>query len=71
MKEATRNWPSRRCRSGEERGPLACEDIEKVRKLTPDGMKLNLRKLKGLSLISSNCNGFSFVTPLGARIYKI
>lgn len=52
----------------EKTGPLKIEDIEKAIKIAPDAIKLNLRKLKELSLISSNSKRYYSITPLSLKI---
>jgi len=51
-----------------ENGPLKIEDIEKAIKIAPDAIKLNIRKLKELSLISSNSRRCYSITPLSLKI---
>ena len=55
----------------EKKGPLKIEDLEKSIKIAPDAIKLNIRKLKELSLISSNSKRFYSVTPLSLKILGI
>ncbi len=52
----------------EKTGPLKLEDIEKLIKIAPDAIKLNIRKLKELSLISSNSKRYYSITPLSLKI---
>jgi len=52
----------------EKTGPLKLEDIEKAIKVAPDAIKLNIRKLKELSLISSNSKRCYSITPLSLKI---
>ena len=52
----------------EKAGPLKIEDIEKSIKIAPDAIKLNIRKLKELSLISSNSKRCYSITPLSQKI---
>ena len=52
----------------ENTGPLKLEDIEKLIKIAPDAIKLNIRKLKELSLISSNSKRYYSITPLSMKI---
>jgi hypothetical protein len=55
----------------EKKGPLKIEDLEKSIKIAPDAIKMNIRKLKELSLISSNSKRFYSVTPLSLKILGI
>lgn len=55
----------------EKKGPLKLEDIEKTIKMTPDAIKLNIRKMKELSLISSNSKRCYSTTPLSLKILGI
>ena len=55
----------------EKRGPLRIEDIGLSIKIAPDSIKLNMRKLKELSLISNNSKRFYSVTPLSLKILGI
>lgn len=55
----------------EKKGPLKLEDIEKAIKMTPDAIKLNIRKMKELSLISSNSKRCYSTTPLSLKILAI
>lgn len=55
----------------EKRGPLKLEDIEKSIKMTPDVIKLNIRKMKELCLISSNSKRRYSATPLSLKILAI
>jgi hypothetical protein len=55
----------------EKYGPLKIEDIEKSVKVAPDAIKLNIRKLKELSLISSNNKRYYSATPLSLKILGI
>lgn len=55
----------------EKRGPLKLEDIEKSIKMTPDAIKLNIRKMKELCLISSNSKRRYSATPLSLKILAI
>ena len=52
----------------EKTGPLKIEDIEKSIKIAPDAIKLNIRRLKELSLISSNSKRCYSITPLSLKI---
>jgi hypothetical protein len=52
----------------EKTGPLKIEEIEKSIKIAPDAIKLNIRKLKELSLISSNSKRCYSITPLSLKI---
>jgi len=52
----------------EKAGPLKIEDIEKSIKIAPDAIKMNIRKLKELSLISSNSRRCYSTTPLSLKI---
>ena len=52
----------------EKTGPLKIEDIEKSIKIAPDAIKMNIRKLKELSLISSNSRRCYAITPLSLKI---
>jgi hypothetical protein len=52
----------------EKTGPLKIEDIEKSIKLAPDAIKLNIRRLKEMSLISSNSKRCYTITPLSLKI---
>lgn len=52
----------------EKTGPLKLEDIEKSIKIAPDAIKLNIRKLKELSLVSSNSKRCYSITPLSLKI---
>jgi len=52
----------------EKTGPLKIEDIEKSIKIAPDAIKMNIRKLKELSLISSNSRRCYSITPLSLKI---
>ncbi|MFZ2197422.1 MAG: hypothetical protein WAV13_06810 [Thermodesulfovibrionales bacterium] len=52
----------------EKTGPLKIEDIEKSIKIAPDAIKMNIRKLKELSLISSNSKRCYSITPLSLKI---
>lgn len=53
------------------KGPLKIEEIEKSIKIAPEAIKLNIRKLKELSLISSNNKRCYSVTPLSLKIIEI
>jgi hypothetical protein len=55
----------------EKKGPLRIEDLEKSIKIEPDAIKMNMRKLKELSLISSNAKRCYSVTPLSLKILGI
>jgi len=55
----------------EEKGPLKIEDLEKAIKIAPDAIKMNIRKLKELSLLSSNSKRFYSITPLSLKILGI
>jgi len=55
----------------EKNGPLKLEDLEKSIKMTPDAIKMNIRKLKELSLISSNRKRCYSATPLSLKILGI
>ena len=55
----------------ERQGPLKIEDLEKSFRIAPDEIKLNLCKLKELSLVSSNAKRCYFVTPLSLKILGI
>jgi hypothetical protein len=55
----------------EKRGPLRIEDLEKSVKIAPDAVKLKMRKLKELSLLSSNAKRCYSVTPLSLKILGI
>ena len=48
----------------EKKGPLKIEDIEKSMKMTPDAIKMSMRKLKELSLISSNSQEMLLCYPV-------
>ena len=52
----------------EKTGPLKIEDIEKSIKIAPDAIKMNIRKLKELSLVSSNSRRCYSITPLSLKI---
>jgi len=53
------------------KGPLKIEEIEKLIRMTPDAVKMNIRKLKELSLISSNSKRCYSITPLSLKILGI
>ncbi len=55
----------------DKKGPLKLEDIEKVIKMSPDAIKLNIRKMKELCLISSNSKRYYSTTPLSLKIISI
>ena len=55
----------------EKKGPVRIEDLEKSIKIEPDAIKMNMRKLKELSLISSNAKRCYSVTPLSLKILGI
>jgi len=55
----------------EKKGPQKIEDLEKSIKMTPDAIKMNIRKLKELSLISSNRKRCYSATPLSLKILGI
>jgi hypothetical protein len=55
----------------EKSGPLKIEDLEKSIKMAPDAIKLNIRQLKELSLISSNNKRYYSATPLSLKILGI
>lgn len=55
----------------EKKGPSKLEEIEKAIKMTPDAIKLNIRKMKELSLISSNSKRCYSTTPLSLKILGI
>ena len=55
----------------EKKGPLKIEDLETSIKITPEAVKKNIRKLKEMSLISSNNKRFFSVTPLSLKILGI
>ena len=52
----------------EKTGPLKIEDIEKSIKIAPDVIKMNIRKLKELSLVSSNSKRYYSISPLTLKI---
>jgi len=52
----------------EKTGPLKLEDIEKSIKIAPDMIKMNIRKLKELSLVSSNSKRYYSISPLSLKI---
>ena len=52
----------------EKTGPLKIEDIDKSIKIAPDAIKMNIRKLKELSLISSNSKRYYSISPLSLKI---
>ena len=52
----------------EKTGPLKIEDIDKSIRIAPDAIKMNIRKLKELSLISSNSKRYYSVSPLSLKI---
>jgi len=64
-------WVVKTLQALEEKGPLKIEDLEKTLKMPPDTIKMNMRKLRGLSLISSNSKRGYSVTPLGIKILGI
>ena len=55
----------------EKKGPLKIEELEKSIRMTPDAVKMNIRKLKELSLISSNSKRCYSITPLSLKILGV
>jgi len=55
----------------EKKGPLKIEELEQSIRMTPDAVKMNIRKLKELSLISSNSKRCYSITPLSLKILGI
>jgi len=55
----------------EKKGPLKIEELEKLIRMTPDAVKMNIRKLKELSLISCNSKRCYSITPLSLKILGI
>ena len=55
----------------EKLGPLKIEELEKSCRTAPDAIRLNMRKLKELSLVSSNIKRCYSITPLSLKILGI
>ncbi|RPI36325.1 MAG: hypothetical protein EHM54_06000 [Nitrospiraceae bacterium] len=64
-------WVVKTLQALEEKGPLRIEDLEKTLKMTPDTVKMNMRKLRGLSLITSSSKRGYSITPLSLKILGI
>jgi hypothetical protein len=52
----------------EKRGPLKIEEIGQLIRMAPEAIKLNARKLKEMSLLSSNSKRCYAITPLCLKI---
>ncbi|MDH4232821.1 MAG: hypothetical protein OEW04_12435 [Nitrospirota bacterium] len=64
-------WVVKTLEALEKQGPQKIEDLERSLKMPPDMIKVNLRRLRGLSLISSKSKRGYSITPLSLKILGI